>query len=41
LCGTSVDGKIRADNTLETRLSKIQEQSTLEIITLILGGPDG
>lgn len=41
LCGTSADGKIRADNTLETRLSKIQEQSTLEIITLILGGPDG
>jgi vacuolar-type H+-ATPase subunit E/Vma4 len=41
LCGTSLDGKIRADNTLESRLIRIQDQNTLEIITLILGGPDG
>jgi len=41
LCGTSADGKIKADNTLESRLKKIQSQSTLEIITLILGEPDG
>lgn len=41
LCGTSADGKIKADNTLESRLSKIRNQDTLEIISLILGGPDG
>jgi len=41
LCGTSADGKIRADNTLESRLQRIKDRSTLEIITLILGGPDG
>lgn len=41
LCGGSVDGKLKADNTLESRLLKIKEQNTLEIITLILGGPDG
>jgi len=41
LCGTSADGKIRADNTFESRLLKIREQSTLEIISMLLGGPDG
>lgn len=41
LFGTSADGKIRADNTLESRLMKVQEQSTMEIFNQILGGPDG
>jgi len=41
LSGTSADGKIRADNTLESRLERIRDTSTLEIISLILGGPDG
>jgi len=41
LSGTSVDGKIRADNTLECRLEKIRSLSTLEITSLILGDPDG
>jgi len=41
LSGTSADGKIRADNTLESRLERIRDTSTLEIINLILGGPDG
>ncbi len=41
LSGTSDDGKIRADNTLESRLERIRDTSTLEIISLILGGPDG
>ena len=41
LAGTSEDGKIRADNTLECRLEKIKNLSTLEITNLILGDPDG
>ncbi len=41
LTGTSADGKILADNTLERRLERIRDTSTLEIMNLILGGPDG
>ncbi|OQB34659.1 MAG: V-type ATP synthase subunit E [Euryarchaeota archaeon ADurb.Bin165] len=41
LSGSSEDGKIRADNTLECRLEKIRSLSTLEITSLILGDPDG
>lgn len=41
LSGTSADGKILADNTLERRLERIRDTATLEIINLILGGPDG
>jgi len=41
LSGTSADGRIRAYNTLESRMERIRDTSTLEIINLILGGPDG